>query len=66
MEILGFEAHDIGLSLESLESGFWIDKMLAQCRTGEAIAVPADVKVFYMRGDGFFWYGKANLQDSEA
>jgi hypothetical protein len=64
MEILGYESHDVGLSLESLESGFWIDNMLAQCRTGEAIAVPADVKVSYMRGDGFFWYGKANQEDA--
>jgi len=46
----------MGLSLEALESGFWIDKMLAQCRTGEAIAVPSGVNVALMPGNGFFWY----------
>jgi hypothetical protein len=33
--------------------------MLAQCRTGEAIAVPAGVNIAWMTGNGFFWYGKA-------
>jgi hypothetical protein len=32
MEILSYEAHDVGLSLESLADGFWIDDMLAVCR----------------------------------
>jgi hypothetical protein len=32
MEIVGYEAHDVGLSIESLASGFWIDDMLAVCR----------------------------------
>lgn len=31
-EIVGYEAHDNGLSLESLSSGFWIDNMVASCR----------------------------------
>lgn len=32
MEISGYEAHDVGLSLESLSRGFWIDNLLAVCR----------------------------------
>jgi len=32
--------------------------MLAQCRTGEAIAVPPGVNIAWMTGNGFFWYGK--------
>jgi len=56
LEVLGYEAHDMGLSLEALESGFWIDKMLATCRTGESIAVPSGVNVAWMTGNGFFWY----------
>jgi hypothetical protein len=56
MEVLGFEAHDMGLSIEALESGFWIDRMLAECRTGETIAVPPGVNVAWMAGSGFFWY----------
>jgi hypothetical protein len=47
------------VSIEALESGFWIDRMLAQCRTGEAIAVPPGVNIAWMTGNGFFWYGKA-------
>lgn len=58
IEILGFEVHDMGLSLEALEAGVLIDRLLAQCRTGESIAVPADVNVASMLGNGFFWYGK--------
>jgi hypothetical protein len=60
MEILGYEAHDVGLSLESLEAGFWIDRMLAQCRTSESLAVPPGVKVSQMSGNGFIWYGRSH------
>jgi len=47
--------------LEALEPGFWIDKMLAQCRTGETIAMPPGGSAAYMNGDGFFWYGTSFL-----
>ena len=40
MEIVGIEAHDVGLSLEALEPGFWIDSLVATCRTGEVLAMP--------------------------
>uniref|UniRef100_A0A7S4S4Y0 G8 domain-containing protein n=1 Tax=Ditylum brightwellii TaxID=49249 RepID=A0A7S4S4Y0_9STRA len=55
-EIVGYESHDNGLSLEALESGFWIDNMLSQCRTGEKIVLPSGGRAYYMKGDGFFWY----------
>jgi hypothetical protein len=58
MEILGYEAHDVGLSLESLEAGFWIDRMLAQCRTSGSFTVPPGVQVSQMNGNGFIWYGR--------
>lgn len=32
MEILGWETHDTGLSIESRSESFWIDNMLAVCR----------------------------------
>jgi hypothetical protein len=48
------------LSLESLEAGFWIDMMLAQCRTSESLAVPPGVKVSQMSGNGFIWYGRSH------
>jgi len=56
MEIIGFEAHDVGLSLEALESGFWIDQMLTVCRTGQKWILPESSSPTYMKGDGFFWY----------
>ena len=56
MEIVGFESHDNGLSIQALESGFWIDNMLAVCRSGEEIALPAAAEVNQVKGDGFVWY----------
>jgi hypothetical protein len=32
MELIGWESHDTGLSIESLAEAFWIDSMLAVCR----------------------------------
>jgi hypothetical protein len=32
MEVVGYEAHDTGLTLESLATAFWIDKALMVCR----------------------------------
>lgn len=40
MEVIGIEAHDVGLSLAALEPGFWIDSLVATCRTGEVLAMP--------------------------
>lgn len=56
MEIIGYEAHDVGLGIEALGSGFWMDQMLITCRTGENLAIPSDVNANRIRGNGFFWY----------
>jgi len=56
MEVIKYEAHDVGLALESLEKGFWIDQMLSVCRTGENWQLPSGSKATKMAGDGFFWY----------
>jgi len=56
MEVVGYEAHDVALGLEALESGFWIDDMLVVCRTGEPWLMPVDASPHRVKGDGFFWY----------
>jgi G8 domain len=56
MEIVGFEAHDVGLSIEALAAGFWIDDMLAVCRTGSDLALPPGASASSIPGHGFFWY----------
>lgn len=55
-EIVGFEAHDVGLTLEALESGFWIDDLLAVCRSGTKLQLPPNADAPRLKGDGFFWY----------
>ena len=57
-EIIGFEAHDVGLGLEALASGFWIHNMLVVCRTGEDLVMPTQ-HANEIKGDGFFWYDTA-------
>ena len=56
MEVIGYEAHDVGLALEALAAGFWIDNMLTVCRTGTSIAMPPKASAWSMSGNGFFWY----------
>mmetsp|Transcript_11766 Transcript_11766/g.14644 ORF Transcript_11766/g.14644 Transcript_11766/m.14644 type:complete len:1149 (-) Transcript_11766:779-4225(-) len=56
MEVIGYESHDNGLSLEALESGFWIDNMLSVCRTGESWIMPPNSVANAVKGNGFFWY----------
>jgi hypothetical protein len=56
MEVIGYETHDVGLAIESLNDGFWIDSMLAVCRTGTAIALPPGASAVNIKGNGFFWY----------
>ena len=55
MEVVKYETHDVGLALEALVAGFWIDQMVAVCRTGELLKLPAQ-RADYLRADGFFWY----------
>jgi len=56
MEVVGFEAHDVGLGLEALEPGFFINDLLVVCRTGETWAMPLNTRANYISGSGFFWY----------
>eukprot|EP00934_Nitzschia_sp_Nitz4_P002884 Nitzschia sp. Nitz4//scaffold35_size145790//102540//106801//NITZ4_003043-RA/size145790-augustus-gene-0.122-mRNA-1//1//CDS//3329549163//2874//frame0 len=58
LEVVNYESHDIGLSLEGLEWGFWIDKMYVTCRTGETMALPVQ-RADYVRGNGLVWYDTA-------
>jgi hypothetical protein len=56
MEVRGFECHDCALSIEALESGFWIDNMLVTCRTGEPMNLPPGGLANGFGGNGFVWY----------
>jgi hypothetical protein len=56
MEVLGYECHDCGLSLESLSDGFWINNLLSVCRTQTSIALPDNASATEIRADGFRWY----------
>jgi hypothetical protein len=56
MEILGFETHDVGLTMEALAAGFWIDDLYAECRTNEPLSLPPGARVDRMPADGFGWY----------
>ena len=56
MDILTYESHDMGLSIEGLQDGFAIDNMLAVCRTGDPMVLPPGARANKMRGQGFFWY----------
>jgi hypothetical protein len=56
MEVLGFECHDCGLSIEALEAGFWIDNMLVNCRSGEPLNLPPGATANYIPANGFGWY----------
>lgn len=56
MEIVGYECHDCGLSIQALASGFWITNILVQCRTGEPLILPPNVNATDLTGDGFGWY----------
>lgn len=55
MDVVRYECHDIGLALEALESGFWIDQMKVTCRTGEKLKLPIQ-RAYEVRGNGFVWY----------
>lgn len=55
MEIINYEAHDVALSVEALQPGFWIDQMLVECRSGENLIMPKQ-RADKITGNGFFWY----------
>jgi len=57
MNVMGWETHDVSLSLESLSGGgFWITDMLSVCRTGEDMVTPEGARQDTIRADGFGWY----------
>ena len=57
MDVLGYESHDCGLSMESQSSdGFSARDMLAVCRTKSPVILPENVRANRLRGDGFRWY----------
>ena len=53
MEVVRFETHDVALGLEALESGFGIDQLLVECRTGEEWVMPGNP--YDVTANGFFW-----------
>jgi len=53
-EVSYFEAHDVALGLEALESGFGIDNFLVECRSGEEWVMPGNMHD--VTANGFFWY----------
>ena len=53
MEVSKFEAHDVGLAVEALQSGFWINNMLVVCRTGEKFEMPDGSRPNKISGNGF-------------
>lgn len=61
MEVKRFEAHDVGLGLEALQSGFWIHNMLVVCRTGEKWRMPDGSLPTKVKANGFFWYDTGML-----
>jgi len=60
-EIIGYEAHDVGLSASILGLGY-IHDALVRCRTGAHLQLPCDdcdaeqVLAWGMAGSGFEWY----------
>ena len=59
MDVVKYEAHDTGLAIEALESGFYIDQMSVACRTGELLKLP-EQRADYIQADGFTWYVTSN------
>ena len=53
MEIVHFEAHDVDLGLEALETGFAIDDLLVNCRSGKEWVMPGNPSG--TSANGFFW-----------
>ena len=62
MELSKFEAHDVGLAVEALASGFWIHNMLVVCRTGEKFEMPDGSHPNRISGNGFKWYDTCKFE----
>ncbi len=61
VEIIGYEAHDVGLAASILGYGY-INRMLVRCRTGESLAMPCASCARQMGGDGFEWCTRPCLE----
>jgi hypothetical protein len=55
MEVLGFECHECGMSMEALAADFWVNDMAAVCRTGDNLVLP-NQDATKVGADGFKWY----------
>ena len=55
LEVVGYETHDVGRALNIYANDFWVDNMLAVCRTGEPIALPPSAATTRIPGNGFEW-----------
>jgi hypothetical protein len=55
MEVIDYEYHDGRLAIESLSDGFWLNNMVAVCRTGEPLGLQAS-NAYRLGGHGFTWY----------
>ena len=63
MEVVKYEAHDVGLGLEALQSGFYINNMLVVCRTGEKFEMPGvSSRPNTISGNGFKWYDTSKFE----
>jgi hypothetical protein len=52
--MIGYEAHDVRLSLNVLSNdGFWLTNGLVVCRTGENLGLP---RASLLDGNGIVWY----------
>ena len=52
--MVGYEAHDVRLSLNSISSdGFWLDNSLIVCRTGENLGIR---NASFLEANGIVWY----------
>ena len=54
-DVIDYEAHDTGISLNVLEMGFGINNMVMGCRTGEILSLPVQ-RADLIPANGFAWY----------
>ena len=53
--MVGYEAHDVGLVVQALSTGFFLDKFLGVCRTGANLGLPSK-NAQVMDAYGIVWY----------
>lgn len=60
MDVYGFECHDCQLAVAALSQGFWMEDLLAVCRTGESLEMQTP-RANKLEGSGFYWYDTGQL-----